>query len=67
MFNRWPDIFQVGVKGEAFEITPVRLRKRAREMSIILECVDIHEVGLYAWANLFAKLGKNIEAAIVHI
>ena len=61
------DIFQSGVKGETFKIVCVNLGKRSREMSILIECGNVHEIGLDTKADLSAKLGQNVKAAIVHI
>ncbi len=36
-------------------------------MGILLECGDIHEIGLDACANLFAKLGEDVEATVIHV
>ena len=67
MFDDWIDVFQSGVKCETFEIPRVNLGERARETGIHLKCSNIHKVGLDTWANLFAKLGEDLEAAIIHI
>ena len=61
------DVFQVGVKGETFEVTRVGLGERAGKVGVRVEGGDVHEVGLDAWADLFAKLRENVEAAVVHI
>lgn len=61
------DVFQDGILDETFEVASIRRCERAGEVSVVLECVYIHEVGLNSRADLSAELGENVEAAIVHV
>jgi hypothetical protein len=42
MFNGRIHVFQIGDKGETFEIMRINLGKRARDVSIFFECGDVH-------------------------
>jgi len=67
VFDGWMDIFQVGVEGEAFEVARVGLGERTGEVGMLFECGDVHEMGLDMRADLFAELGKDVEAAVIHV
>lgn len=67
MFDGGMDIFQGGILYETFEVASIRWCERAGEVSVVLKCVYIHEVGLNSRADLFAELGENVEAAIIYI
>lgn len=67
VFDGWMDVFQNGVEEEMLEITCIVLRERAGEVSMLLKCGDIHEVGADARADLFAKLREDIKAAVIQV
>lgn len=67
VFDDGMDVFEDGIEKESLEIACIVLRERAGEVSILLKCCDIHEVGLDTRANVSAKLGEDAEAAVIHV
>lgn len=67
VFDDWAEVFQVRVDGEAFEVADIGLGEGAGKMGVAFKCGDVHKVWLNARADLFTKLGKDVEAAVIHI
>src|SRR5215216_5386386 len=67
MFKHRLHIAQIGVKSKTLQVAEISLGQRARENRVLLEGGNIHEDWFDTRADFFTKLGKNIEAAVVHV